>query len=204
MCGFFSFCTEPENHGGKRYYFDWTYRKGHYLEECDSHSLICEHYHIKEDICNKYEYNPLTKEFEVDMINSHVDDRVQAEDWVNKKNFKKIVEPLIIKPLINPFELPMVSEPNQEQIKLLKSWASVGASVAASVAASVVASVRDSVWAYASSFFDITYQYDFTPIIELWKQGLVPSFDGKVWRLHSGKKATIVFEITSEELQDLP
>ena len=38
------------------------------------------------------------------------------------------------------------------------------------------------------------------PLIKLWKQGLVPSFDGTTWRLHSGKKAKIIFEITKKEL----
>jgi len=53
----------------------------------------------------------------------------------------------------------------------------------------------DSVWAYISSFFGIKYNYDFTPAIKLWEQGLVPSFDGTTWRLHSGKKAEIVYEM---------
>ena len=29
MCEFFSFCTEPEYHGGQRFYFDWNYRSKH-------------------------------------------------------------------------------------------------------------------------------------------------------------------------------
>jgi hypothetical protein len=34
--------------------------------------------------------------------------------------------------------------------------------------------------------------------MKLWEAGLVPSFDGKVWRLHSGKSADIVYELTPE------
>jgi hypothetical protein len=53
-------------------------------------------------------------------------------------------------------------------------------------------SIRAAVWAYASSFFDICvwneYKYEknpYQPCIELWEMGLVPSFDGKFWRLRS-------------------
>ena len=55
-------------------------------------------------------------------------------------------------------------------------------------------SVRSSVWAYKSSFFDIKYRYDFSLCTKLWESGLVPSFDGKTWRLHSGKNADVVYE----------
>ncbi len=74
--------------------------------------------------------------------------------------------------------------------------ASVGASVWDSVKASVRASVWDSVWAsvwaYTSSFIHTKYKYDFSSVIKLWEAGFVPSFDGTVWRLHSGKDANIV------------
>ena len=233
MCKFFSFVTEPENHGGQRFYFDWEYRKDSLSDGNDSHSTICEHFKLKEDVCNKYEYNPLLFTFEVDQINSQVDDRIQAEDWVRKLDFKKVVEPLIIKPIVNPFELPIVDNPTKAQIALLKKWASVGdsvwasvwasvgASVGASVWASVWASVRASVgdsvrasvgdsvwdsvgasvWAYASGYFNIKYNHDFSANNKLWDSGLVPSFDGTTWRLHSGKDAKIVYEITAKELR---
>jgi hypothetical protein len=229
MCKFFSFVTEPENNGGKRFYFDWDYRKANLNahpddDSADSHSIICKHFKLKEDACNKYEFNPLTKEFVVDQINAPVDDRVQVEEWVNNLDFKKVVEPLIVKPIVNPLELKMVKKPTKAQIKLLEEWVSVWASVWASVCDSVWASVRasvgdsvcDSVWAsvcnsvgdsvrasvrasvgaYISSFFDIKYNYDFSSCVKLWEQGLVPSFDGTTWRLHSGKKAEIVYEWT--------
>ncbi|MFA6270309.1 MAG: hypothetical protein WC657_03815 [Candidatus Paceibacterota bacterium] len=231
MCEFFSFVTEPENHGGKRFYFDWEYRKKHLQDENDSHSLICKQFKLDEDVCNKYEFNPLTRAFSIDKINSPVDDRIQAEDWVNKLDFRKVIQPLIIKPIINPFDLPIV-EITPEIIGLLKQWtsvwasvrasvrdsvwdsvgASVGASVWDSVGASVWASVRDSVWgsvgasvgasvwAYVSTFFNIKYKCDFSSCAKLWEMGIVLSFDGTTWRLHSGKDAAIVFEITVDEL----
>ena len=82
--------------------------------------------------------------------------------------------------------------------------ASAWASVEASVGASVEASVRDSVWAYIGSLFPNIKEwkyidhkksdYPFQSAVDLWKRGFVPSFDGKTWRLHSGKSAVIVYE----------
>ena len=93
-------------------------------------------------------------------------------------------------------------------------WASVEASLCNSVWASLCSSVWDSVWAslyaYISSLFPnikkwkyIEHKEGVNPFqssIDLWHMGLVPSFDGKVWRLHKGKKAEVVLEISEEEL----
>jgi hypothetical protein len=73
-------------------------------------------------------------------------------------------------------------------------WYSVWTPVYDSVRVSVGASVGASVWAYLSSFFKIKYGHDFSSVIKLWNSGFVPSFDGKKWRLHSGKKAEVVYE----------
>ncbi len=247
MCNFFSFVTDPVNHPAEYYYFDWEYRKAHLNDDgVDSHSHICAYYLLNEDRCNKYEYNPLTKAFTVDQINSNRDDSEAAEKWANRQDFKEIVEPLIIKPIVKPFELPKVEHVTDEQVAWLREWDSVwdavgasvwdsvgasvmdlvwssvwdlvgasvwdsvgssvwdlvgasvrdlvGASVRDLVGASVWASVRDSVWAYFSSFFAINYKYNFSSAVKLWEAGLVPSFDGKVWRLHTGKNAKIVYE----------
>ena len=243
MCNFFSFVTDPVNHPAEYYYFDWEYRKAHLNDDgVDSHSHICARFKLDEDKCNKYEFDPLTKRFEIDQINSERDDSKAAEKWAQRLDFKTIIEPLIIKPIVNPFELPKVEHVTDEQIDWLKSWASVrvsvwnsvrasvrasvgnsvwnsvGASVWASVGdlvgssvrnlvrASVRASVWDSVWnsveasvgAHVSSFFAINYKYNFSSVANLWNAGLVPSFDGKVWRLHSGTKADVVYEWTPE------
>jgi hypothetical protein len=74
-----------------------------------------------------------------------------------------------------------------------------------SVGVSIEASVRGSIWAYISSLFPAitTWKYiahdegvnPFQPAIDLWKQGLVPSFDGKMWRLHGGEEAKILYEM---------
>lgn len=85
-------------------------------------------------------------------------------------------------------------------------WDSVGALVWTSVWDSVWVSVMASVRAYVSSFFaldewqlngKIVRENPLQPAIDLWEAGLVPSFDGKVWRLHAGKDAQIVYKMES-------
>jgi len=89
-------------------------------------------------------------------------------------------------------------------------WDSVWASVWDSVWASVGASVRDSVGAYSGSFFRIPIwkyvkhpkgKYPYQPLVDLWNQGLVPSFDDTTWRLHAGPKAKIVYSIAAAKLK---
>ena len=211
MCNFFSFVTDPVNHPAEYYFLDWEYRKANLeADDADSHSHICKEFNLREDVCNKYEFNPLTKRFIVDQINSERDDSVAAKKWANRLDFKTVVEPLIVKPIINLLKLPKVEKPTSEQIGWLKEWASVldlvwtsvWNLVGASVGDSVWTSVRASAWAYFSTFFDIGFKVDFSPAIKLWKSGLVPSFDGTTWRLHSGENADVVFEWTPEVTND--
>jgi hypothetical protein len=101
------------------------------------------------------------------------------------------------------------------------AWASVGDSVWDSVRASVRASVWDSVrdsvrasvwdsvgasvWAYIGNLFPLkewkytekikVKGYPFQSAVYLWKRGLVPSYGGKVWRLHKMcDKAKVIWE----------
>lgn len=90
MCNFFSFVTEPEYHGGQRFYFNKEYRK--VINNPDSHSTICDYNHLKEDKCNKYGYDFITRELKVDQINSPVDDRVQVEKWAHNLNLRNIID----------------------------------------------------------------------------------------------------------------
>ena len=89
-------------------------------------------------------------------------------------------------------------------------WASVrglvGNSVGASVRATVVDSVWGSIWAYAGSLFRLPRSawkyaehipgdgYPFQPAVDLWHQGLVPSYDGMTWRLHGGPDGRVLWE----------
>jgi len=195
MCNFFSFNSD----GKEFYWFDWELRKkvlaGKLDYEPDSHTSIADYFGFKgkkEDSLNKYEYNPLTKKFRVDQINIKDDSR-KAEVWVKSLDFKEVCPLLIVKPIIHPFKLGVV-KPTKKDIELLKVWASVWDSVRDSV--------WDSVWAYTSGYFDLAkWQHikhtkgrnPYQPLITLWEKGLVPSFDGKKWQLHSGEKAKIVW-----------
>lgn len=77
----------------------------------------------------------------------------------------------------------------------------------------ICASVRDSVGAYTGGLFIprvSTWKYaekfganPWKPLQELWYAGYVPSFDGKIWRLHCGSKARVAFKITLEDLKKL-
>jgi hypothetical protein len=137
--------------------------------------------------------------------------RQEMKKWVKEVyvfNIKEVRNP------INPFKIKPLKI-TENHIKLLKKWASVGASVWdsvwasvwdsvwASVRDSVGASVRDSVGAYMGSLFPQITEwknaprcagYPYQSCVDLWKQGLVPSFDGKIWRLHGGGGAKVLWE----------
>jgi hypothetical protein len=78
---------------------------------------------------------------------------------------------------------------------------SVGISVWDSVKDSIDASIGRSVRAYISSLFPNVKKWKyfnhkegenpFQSCIDLWNKGLVPSFDGKTWRLHGYKSKTL-------------
>ena len=75
---------------------------------------------------------------------------------------------------------------DDEALALLKQWASVRASV------------RDSLWTYLGWIFAPAIpqwqeNYPYLACVDLWHRGFVPSFDGKLWRLHAGPSAKIVW-----------
>jgi len=81
---------------------------------------------------------------------------------------------------------------------------SIVVSVRASARDLVRASIWNTVWAYVGSIFPNIKkwkyvkhklgEYPFQPAVDLWKQGFVPSFDGKTWRLHACKKSKVLWE----------
>lgn len=125
---------------------------------------------------------------------------------------------------VNPLKIDKPFD-KEKALKLLKEWDSVWASIWDSVWYSVNASIWDSVWdsvrysvrdfiyAYISSFFPNIKKWEgiehkkgvnpFQSGVDLWHMGLVPSFDGEVWRLHKGEKAEVVLEITRGELREV-
>lgn len=121
MCYFFSFLTEPESHGGKRFYFDWNYRKEHLdLDDgLDSHSMIAEYFELCEDDCNKYEYNPFNQQFVVDQLNSSVNDSVQASEWARSLDIRRIIGLLARQKIKIPFTAPSIAV-TDEHISWLK------------------------------------------------------------------------------------
>ena len=129
----------------------------------------------------------------------------------HKKWLKELDKILIRKKIINPFIDFHRIDVTKEELKLLKEWNSVRDSVWDFAGTSVWASVRDSIWVYYGSFFNLEPEqwlncenikfekYPFECVVKLWENGLVPSFDGKIWILH-GHEGKIIWKGTIEDL----
>ena len=138
-----------------------------------------------------YEKQTITKILSKDEVKKLIREQSKKMDW----DYYHACYP------VNPLELNVQFDKNKA-LRLLKEWASVRVSMGASVG--------DSVWAYISSLFPNIKKWEyidhaegvnpFQAGIDLWHMGLVPTFDGKIWRLHKGKRAEIVLEITQEEV----
>ena len=135
----------------------------------------------------------------------------EAAKAAHKKWVASLDKIIVRQKIVHPFKITPPDKITTKHISMLRKWDSVWASVWASVREdSVWASVWASVGAYTGSFFILPVwkhvnhprgKYPFAPCVQLWKLGLVPSFDGRTWRLHGGEKAKVIFEITSEELR---
>ena len=258
MCRFFSCVSDGH---GRVMYFDFGLRKKYLSKELDyypdSHTSIADYFGYtgsKEDALNKYEYNPLTKEFTVDQINT-VDDSKSVRRFCEELDFRTIVPELILKPVIHPLR-DVSGFADSEALRLLKEWAIFWDSLGDNARSIIKGYVRGSIWdrvsldswnnislivyirvgndtkrsivrsvsrsyssmrydgtldaihdsvktsidAYAGSFFDIWGdEYKYQSAVDLWERGLVPSFNGKTWRLHS--KKGIAWEGTMEHLE---
>jgi hypothetical protein len=116
---------------------------------------------------------------------------------------------------VNPLKL-VAPEIGNAQIQLLQYWASVGASVGDSIGASIRDSVGASVWASVWAYIGLCFPkiktwryapknikgYPYQPCVDLWRQGIIPSYDGTTWRLHTNTDARIAFEISKEKLRE--
>jgi len=134
----------------------------------------------------------------------------------HKEWLKKLNRILVKKPIVHPFrDVKPPKKITKKHLSLLKQWDSVRASVRDSVWDSLWASVGDSLWAsvraYIGSFFRLPRKswkytenikckgYPFQSAVDLWMMGLVPSYDGKVWQLHGGLKADVLWRGEIEE-----
>ena len=155
MCQFFSIVSDG---AGNTMYFNAEQRKqiiagklfdknGNIITETDSHSSIMAYNGIfgqEEDMYNKYEYNPLTKEFIKDKINNK-DDSELVRNFCTNLDYKTIVPELQIKEIINPKNIIHSDNVNDSEIALLHMWDSVWSSVRSSVKNPIESSVRSSV-----------------------------------------------------------
>ncbi len=123
MCKFFSLCSKGD---GKPMYFDWEIRQrilsGELDYEPDSHTSIADYYGFKgeaEDRLNKYEFNPLTKKFVIDQLNT-THDQDAIERFCMRLDFKTVVPILIIKPITHPFKDFFVDKVTNGDLILLK------------------------------------------------------------------------------------
>jgi len=148
MCNFFSFCSVGD---GKLLYFDWTIRekilKKELTYEADSHTSIADYFGYKgekEDKLNKYEYNPLTKIFNIDCLGIK-DDSKEIQKAIKKLDWKKIIPALIIKQIVNPLKIKRKMKATKKEIELFKAWISIEDSIRGSVGRVVKGSIWDSV-----------------------------------------------------------
>ena len=107
------------------------------------------------------------------------------EEW--KDQLYKI---LVRKAIVHPFKITPPKKITDKHIALLKEWDSVWDSVGAYTGTFFLLP-RDA-WKYTENVK--TDEYPFLPLVKLWEQGLVPSFDGKKWRLHGGEDAMILWK----------
>ena len=69
---------------------------------------------------------------------------------------------------------------------------------------SVRESVSDSIWAYCGSLFDIWPEgYPYQCAVNLWHAGLIPSWDGNSWQLHTGPDAHMIWQGASQMFAEL-
>jgi hypothetical protein len=174
----------------------------------DSHFSILEHFKVVDNESRKdfikfikVEITPNNKDYlNPDKWNLKVDEDIIPTWWTKSyeefaweehpKWLNQLNKVLVRKPIINPFSVKPPKKITNKHLDLLKEWDSV----------------RDSVGAYQGTYFNLsrkdwkytekikTKDYPFQPLIDLWEIGLVPSFDGKIWRLHGGKDAKILWQ----------
>ena len=149
--------------------------------------------------CSAYrvEGTPVITEFQkCGFVELKVLEEITNLDKLFGWNYTEVCSP------IHPFKMPKKRKATPERLELLRLWGSVRDSVRDSV----WDSVRDIVWAYIGNLFPNVEKwsgikqepgvYPFQSAVDLWKQGIVPACDGKLWYLLSGKNADIIWKGT--------
>ena len=149
--------------------------------------------------CSAYrvEGTPVITEFQkCGFVELKVLEEITNLDKLFGWNYTEVCSP------IHPFKMPKKRKATPERLELLRLWGSVRDSVRDSVRGSV----WDSVWAYIGNLFPNVEKwsgikqepgvYPFQSAVDLWKQGIVPACDGKLWYLLSGKNADIIWKGT--------
>ena len=130
------------------------------------------------------------------------------KEWLKQLN--EIVDLKGLRKIKNPFTVKSPKKIDGNHLKLLRKlvgvWTCVRACVGDSVRACVGDSVWDSVWANIGVNFKgikkwkytdkLKYTgYPFKEEVKMWKLGLVPAYDGKLWYLMGSPKANGKCEI---------
>ena len=160
MCNFYSFLTDEK---GNRYAMGHQIRldirsgKSNLRE--DSHASIAVLHKVDEDKCNKFEFNPLTRELTLDTNNLGFNDSelINIDELIEE--VKEAVPELIIKPILHPFkDVKFDGEITEDIVGLVREWNKVRDSICDSVTDSVRDSVTDSVWdSICDSVWDSVY-----------------------------------------------
>ena len=127
MCRFYSFLTDEK---GNRYAMNHQIRldirSGKSDLREDSHASIAELWHIDEDKCNKYEFNPLTKKLKLYTQNLSFNDKELIDINELMEEVKEAVPELIIKPIINPLkDIKFKGKITDKIIGMVKEWSKV-------------------------------------------------------------------------------
>lgn len=129
MCNFLSLVSNGKvgTDAGKLMYFNWNMRKKCIDEKIDydpdSHTSIADYFGyrgVQEDILNKYEFNPLTRIFRRDQINT-TNDSSAVHCKCLELDFKDIVPSLVVKKIINPFQIETQNVTTRQK-ELLNNW----------------------------------------------------------------------------------
>ena len=213
MCQFFSFVSDGQ---GKVYYFNYKQRQEIKDREHDSHTSIADYYGFKgekEDLLNKWEYNPFSKKLTKDRIVVK-EEYPKIEKWISELDFKEIVPNIHFdKSFTNPLTQTK-KEIELDDLILLRRyvelwdqlWDQLGCQLRDQLwdqlGCQLWDQLRDQIYSFGTSFIsDFKFKDEkqeelVETILELWARGLIPFYDkaNKEAYLFGNKKVDILFK----------